>query len=121
MKPRFKLKRFVEGVEGEPGVAGCEAAEGRLGDGAETRAADEEAGERDDEFAAAKDGTADTGGVPAGDTLLLDEAEPFDGCWACKWRGSESAGPDGEVASMSATPAAACAQLEVLQSCPGVV
>lgn len=92
MNPRLRLNRLppevADPIEGEPGgaVAGCElarlgaAAAGGAGGGrppgAGARAADDEAGEREEwGLLEANAGTAVAGGVPAGDALLLDEAE----------------------------------------------
>lgn len=94
MNPRLRLKRLppevADPIEGEPGgaAADCElarlgaaAAAGGAGGGGRgeppgARAADDEAGEREEwGLLEANAGIAVAGGVPAGDALLLDEAE----------------------------------------------
>lgn len=102
MNPRFRLKRLppevADPIEGEPGgaavavwelarfgaaaaAAAAAAVEGGAGGGgrgepAGARAADDDAGEREEwELVEVNAGTAVAGGVPAGDGLLLDEAE----------------------------------------------
>lgn len=102
MKPRLRLNRFEDEVEGEPGVRGCEPDVGEASPGEAAgwfevptalSAVVDAAGDLDDALAEANVGTLVAGGVPAGDALLLVDAE-LACCWV-KWRGSESAGTFG--------------------------